>query len=85
MIIDKIKNTEKIDFRKMYSRIYNVQKAAFITSIVLGILTHIFMFVNVLPNWDSMYNFKGDRICIHMGRWFLMNLKNYLLYQIYHR
>lgn len=70
-IINKIKNTEKIDFRKIYSKISNVEKAAFITVMVLGLLTHIFMFVNVLPNWDSMYNFKGDKIWIHMGRWFL--------------
>ena len=70
-IISKIKNFEKFDFKKTYSNISNVEKSAFITAIALGLLTHIFMFVNVLPNWDSMYNFKSDTMWIHMGRWFL--------------
>ena len=61
----------KFNIKNIYLKISNIERIAFITTILIGLLTHIFMFTNVLPNWDSMYNFKSNSIWIDMGRWFL--------------
>lgn len=71
LIIKKLINFEKIDIKNIISKTSNVEKSSFITTICLGLITHLFMFVNVLPNWDSMYNFKSNNIWLQMGRWFL--------------
>lgn len=70
-IIKNVINFKKFDIKNIISKISNVEKSSFITTICLGLITHLFMFVNVLPNWDSMYNFKSNNIWLQMGRWFL--------------
>lgn len=70
-IIKKVINFEKINIKNIISKTSKVEKSSFITTICLGLITHMFMFVNVLPNWDSMYNFKSNNIWLQMGRWFL--------------
>ena len=45
--------------------------AAFISSFVAGMITHLYMITNKIPNWDdiSCYNFPGQTDGV--GRWFL--------------
>lgn len=71
MFINNIKDIKKFNIKDFLSKISNAEKSAFITTLVFGFITHMFMFVNVLPTWDSMYNFESNSIWIHMGRWFL--------------
>ena len=46
-------------------------KFAFISAIVIGLLVHIFRFVNVLPNHDAIFNQYNSQNMIGSGRWFL--------------
>lgn len=43
----------------------------FIAAVVIGLLTHMFMFVNKFPNSDAMTNFYFDQNMVTSGRWFL--------------
>lgn len=57
--------------KKIIARLNTIEKNAFFSTLLIGCLTHIFMFVNILPNWDSMYNFDKNAVWLSMGRWFL--------------
>ena len=46
-------------------------KVPFISGIVIGLITHMFMIVNKFPNGDSMTNFYFDQNMVTSGRWFL--------------
>ena len=46
-------------------------KLPFISGIVIGLITHMFMIVNKFPNGDSMTNFYFDQNMVTSGRWFL--------------
>ena len=46
-------------------------KVPFISGIVIGLITHLFMIVNKFPNGDSMTNFYFDQNMVTSGRWFL--------------
>ncbi|MEE1281346.1 MAG: glucosyltransferase domain-containing protein [Acutalibacteraceae bacterium] len=57
---------------KFYNeRIKKEWKIAFIATMVIGLLTHIYKFVNILPNHDSIWNMYSDQNMIASGRWFL--------------
>ena len=47
-------------------------KIPFVSALVIGLITHMFMIVNKFPNIDSMTNFYFDQNMITSGRWFLM-------------
>lgn len=44
---------------------------AAITTWVCGLLAHAYRFFNLMPTWDSMYNYKGTGATVTSGRWFL--------------
>lgn len=46
-------------------------KIAFIATMVIGLLTHIYKFTNLLMNHDSTWNMYSDQNMIGSGRWFL--------------
>lgn len=43
----------------------------FFAAVICGLLTHMFCFVNKLPNADAMTNFYFDQNMVTSGRWFL--------------
>lgn len=46
-------------------------KIAFLSTFIIGLLTHIYKFTNTLLNHDSLFNFYSDQNIIGSGRWFL--------------
>ena len=46
-------------------------KFAFLSTIVVGILTHIYKFTGILLNGDGFVNRYADQNIIASGRWFL--------------
>lgn len=46
-------------------------KTAFLATIVIGLLIHIYKFTNTLPNHDSVYNYYSDQNMVGSGRWLL--------------
>ena len=43
----------------------------FLFTMVVGLLTHMFLFVNKFPNADAMTSFYFDQNMVTSGRWFL--------------
>lgn len=43
----------------------------FMAAVIVGMLTHMFLFVNKLPNADAMTSFYFDQNMVTSGRWFL--------------
>lgn len=43
----------------------------FLAAVIVGFLTHMFLFVNKLPNADAMTSFYFDQNMVTSGRWFL--------------
>ena len=46
-------------------------KTAFLSAMILGLVCHIYKFVNYVPNHDSLYNFYSDQNVVGSGRWLL--------------
>ncbi|MHA6261074.1 glucosyltransferase domain-containing protein [Sporosarcina sp. CAU 1771] len=46
-------------------------RLAFISTFVIGLLTHFYVFVNRLPNHDGMYNIYSSQAKVTSGRFFL--------------
>ncbi|MCR4647598.1 MAG: glucosyltransferase domain-containing protein [Lachnospiraceae bacterium] len=46
-------------------------KIPFLSGLIIGLFTHMFMIVNKFPNADSMTNFYFDQNMVTSGRWFL--------------
>jgi len=46
-------------------------KVPFVSALVIGLITHMFMLVNKFPNVDSLTNFYFDQNMVTSGRWFL--------------
>lgn len=46
-------------------------KTAFLSTIIIGLLIHIYKFTNTLPNHDSVYNYYSDQNVVGSGRWLL--------------
>lgn len=44
---------------------------AIIATWVCGLFAHAYRFFNLMPTWDSMYNYKGTGATVTSGRWFL--------------
>ena len=45
-------------------------KTTFFSACLIGVLIHIFVLTNILPNLDSISTFHGENIGIMSGRWF---------------
>ncbi|MBM7701315.1 glucosyltransferase domain-containing protein [Metabacillus iocasae] len=52
-------------------RIKKEWKVAFISTIVLGLLTHMYVFTNMLPNHDGLTNIYNTQLKFQSGRFFL--------------
>lgn len=46
-------------------------KTTFLTTVIIGVLIHIYKFTNTLPNHDSVYNYYSDQNVVESGRWLL--------------
>lgn len=46
-------------------------KLAILSTWIVGLLAHAYRFFNLMPTWDSMYNYKGTGTTVALGRWFL--------------
>lgn len=59
-------------FRKSWNKIKKKEYVyPFLATVIVGFLTHMFLFVNKLPNADAMTNFYFDQNMVTSGRWFL--------------
>lgn len=59
-------------FQKGWNKINKKEFAyPFWSTVIVGLLTHMFLFVNKLPNADAMTNFYFDQNMVTSGRWFL--------------
>lgn len=56
---------------KLYLRIQPQWRIAFISTFIIGFLTHFYVFVNRLPNHDGMYNIYSSQAKVTSGRFFL--------------
>lgn len=54
-----------------YKKISTEAKAAFISVFVFGIIAHLYMFTNKLPNYDDFVGINTYGATIRLGRWFL--------------
>ncbi len=60
----------------LFGRLWNVVKkkeyaVPFLSAVIVGLLTHMFLFTNKLPNADAMTSFYFDQNMVTSGRWFL--------------
>lgn len=67
-----INNMDRVDkaFRKMYEKISSNFKTAFMSALIFGLIAHLYMFTNKLPNYDDMA-LNGFGATFRLGRWFL--------------
>ena len=58
-------------FQNISKKIKKEWKIAILSTIVIGIITHLYIMVNVIPNHDSLYNIYATQNITKLGRWFL--------------
>lgn len=73
-------NEEKDLLRKLYHKIPKNIWVCFVAGIVFGVMTHLYMLTNKLPNWDDMNNLYGFGSGVGYGRWFLQYLGPFMGY-----
>jgi len=72
METELIEKQEESKFAVWLKKIPKQYKIAFLSTFLIGLLTHMFMFTNILPSWDLIrYSFYYDRSETELGRWFL--------------
>lgn len=54
-----------------YKKFKKEWKIAFLSTIIIGLIAHIYKFTNYLPNHDRVYGFYGSENVIGSGRWLL--------------
>lgn len=59
----------------VFRDITNRLKVCFVTGMVVGLLTHLYMLTNKLPNWDDLSNLSGFGSGAEYGRWLLEYLR----------
>lgn len=57
--------------KNLYNKLKYEWKLAFCSAFVIGILTHIYIFVNRYPNHDGLLNLHSDQAMVTSGRFFL--------------
>lgn len=58
-------------FSLLKSKIKTEWRYAFFSAIIIGLITHLFVFTNRLPNHDSLYNIYNSQAKVKSGRFFL--------------
>lgn len=77
LIILLRKKVKKVDImpeellKKFYLHINKEWKIAFISTLIIGLLTHFYVFTNMLPNHDGVNNFYDRQAKWPSGRFFL--------------
>ena len=68
----KLKRVQSIDetIHALYSKLSKPFKTAFTAAMVFGLIAHLYMFMNKLPNYDDM-GLNGFGATFRLGRWFL--------------
>lgn len=56
-----------------WDKLQKQYKLAFFVTFCIGLIVHMYMFTNKLPNHDYVYNIHGDQFTwpLSLGRWFL--------------
>lgn len=57
--------------KKEYGKLSKQFKIAFISAIIFGLIAHIYMFTNKLPNMDDLVGIDNFGVTFKNGRWFL--------------
>lgn len=55
----------------LWNKIKQQEKVCFFSGIVFGLLAHMYMLTNKLPNWDDLGNFNSYGVGGEFGRWVL--------------
>ena len=72
-----VKMTAEYDFFKnLYKKIPSQTKVCFVSAMVSGLLTHMYMLTHKLPNWDDVNCFSNAGVTTLVGRWLLEYLKD---------
>lgn len=70
---------KEFDFLKdLYRKIPCQMAVCFVTAVVTGFFTHLYMLTHKLPNWDDVNCFADAGSTNYLGRWMLEILKNVL-------
>ena len=56
---------------KLTKNIKKEWKIAFVSTIIIGLIAHLFVMVNIIPNHDGIFNIYANQNCINLGRFFL--------------
>ena len=63
---------ERIDlFEEIRRRMPGTIPAAFFSALFVGVITHLYMLTNKLPNWDDLLYIDNYAVSDTFGRWFL--------------
>jgi hypothetical protein len=64
---------ERVDLviKKYYGKLSKNFKLAFMAVMVVGLIAHIYMFTNKLPNFDDLIGINSFGVTFKNGRWFL--------------
>jgi hypothetical protein len=64
---------ERVDIvlKKYYGKLSKKFKLAFMAVLVVGLIAHIYMFTNKLPNFDDLVDIDSFGVTFKNGRWFL--------------
>ena len=57
--------------RRMWQQIPAAQRAAFLSCVITGYLTHLYAFTNLIPNADGLSRVFDLQQMTVSGRWFL--------------
>ena len=63
--------TPHVIFEKIRKKISFEIAFSFLSTVVIGLIAHFFIFTNYLPNWDGFNNFYDSQNTISLGRCFL--------------
>jgi hypothetical protein len=55
----------------LYKKIPKHTRTCFLSGIIVGLLTHFYMFTHKLVNWDDVNNLSAPGSTDYLGRWFL--------------
>ena len=62
---------EKDVFHSVYKKVPGYIWICFCVGMIAGLITHLYMLMNKLPNWDEINNIRGVGSGDSWGRWFL--------------
>ena len=70
-------NSQKDLLRLLTQKIERQQWVCLFTGMVAGIITHLYMLTNKLPNWDDITVFQGYGVGREHGRWFIPRIHSW--------